>query len=68
VAPCRDPGTIQLRRDIDLYLLAGADVAMTALSLPRRGSEHMRALVIGLNEWLDARNVVQDDIRGRMSR
>lgn len=51
------------------YLLAGADVAMTTSSLLRHGIEHMRTLVSGLTEWLEAREVAAvGDIRGRMSR
>ena len=51
------------------YLLAGADVVMTTSALLRHGPDHMRALVNGLTEWLEARNIAAiGDVRGRMSR
>jgi dihydroorotate dehydrogenase (fumarate) len=34
------------------YLLAGADVAMTASALIRRGPEHAAVLLDGLSEWM----------------
>jgi dihydroorotate dehydrogenase (fumarate) len=37
------------------YLLAGADVVMTTSSLLRRGPEHMRTLVSGLERWMASR-------------
>ncbi len=51
------------------YLLAGADVVMTASALLRHGIGHMRTLLNDLTDWLDARGVAAiDDIRGKMSR
>ncbi|MGD0104479.1 MAG: dihydroorotate dehydrogenase-like protein [Rhodopila sp.] len=51
------------------YLLAGADVVMTASGLLRHGAGHMRTLVNDLTAWLEARDVAAiGDIRGRMSR
>ncbi len=51
------------------YLLAGADVVMTASALLRYGIEHMSTLLTGLTEWLDARDIASiGTIRGRMSR
>ena len=51
------------------YLLAGADVVMTASSLLRHGPGHMRKLLDELVDWLDARDVnAIGEIRGRMSR
>ena len=51
------------------YLLAGADVVMTASGLLRHGIGHMRTLVNDLTAWLEARDVAAiGDIRGRMSR
>ncbi len=51
------------------YLLAGADVVMTASALLRYGSDHMRTLLNDLTAWLEARDVAAiGDIRGRMSR
>jgi dihydroorotate dehydrogenase (fumarate) len=39
--------------DIAAYLLAGADVAMTASALLRHGPEHARTLLDGLAFWMD---------------
>jgi dihydroorotate dehydrogenase (fumarate) len=51
------------------YLLAGADVVMTASSLLRYGIDHMTTLLTDLTEWLDARAVGSiSEIRGVMSR
>jgi len=51
------------------YLLAGADVVMTTSALLRHGPGHMRSLVRGLADWLEAREVVSlGDIRGKLSR
>jgi dihydroorotate dehydrogenase (fumarate) len=51
------------------YLLAGADVVMTASALLRYGVDHMSTLLSDLTAWLDARDVAEvGDIRGRMSR
>jgi dihydroorotate dehydrogenase (fumarate) len=50
------------------YLLAGADVVMTTSSLLRHGIGHMKELLVGLQTWLDARNLESlASIRGRMS-
>jgi dihydroorotate dehydrogenase (fumarate) len=51
------------------YLLAGADVVMTASALLRYGIGHMRTLVDDLTTWLAVRDVAAiGDVRGRMSR
>ena len=51
------------------YLLVGADVVMTTSALLRHGIGHMRTLLDGLTDWLDARDVTAiGDIRGKMSR
>ena len=50
------------------YLLAGADAVMTASALLRHGIEHMKTLLDGLAQWMDAIEVdVLGDIRGMMS-
>jgi|SRR5271165_3879049 len=50
------------------YLLAGADVVMTTSSLLRYGIAHVKALLGGLEGWLEARDLSSlDAIRGRMS-
>jgi dihydroorotate dehydrogenase (fumarate) len=43
------------------YLLAGADAIMTASALLRHGIGHMKVLLDGLKQWMDARGF--DDIR-----
>ena len=51
------------------YLLVGADVVMTTSALLRHGIGHMRTLLDGVTDWLDARGVASiGDIRGKMSR
>jgi dihydroorotate dehydrogenase (fumarate) len=50
------------------YLLVGADAVMTTSALLRHGIGHMRTLLQGLTQWLDARDVATiADIRGKMS-
>jgi dihydroorotate dehydrogenase (fumarate) len=39
------------------YLLAGADVVMTASSLLRRGPEHIAVLREGLEQWMESRSL-----------
>jgi dihydroorotate dehydrogenase (fumarate) len=50
------------------YLLAGADAVMTTSALLRHGIGHLRTLIDGLAQWLEARDAAGVDvIRGRMS-
>ena len=49
------------------YLLVGSDVVMTTSALLRHGPAHMRVLLTGMEQWLEARGVTPTDIRGRMS-
>ena len=50
------------------YLLAGADVVMTTSALLRHGVDHVRTLLTGLTEWLEARDITSlSDVRGKMS-
>jgi dihydroorotate dehydrogenase (fumarate) len=50
------------------YLLAGADAVMTTSALLRHGVEHMKTLLDGLIQWMDARDFGDiRDIRGLMS-
>jgi dihydroorotate dehydrogenase (fumarate) len=50
------------------YLLVGADAVMTTSSLLRHGVQHMRALLAGVTQWLDARGFASvTDIRGLTS-
>ena len=54
--------------DVVKYLLAGADVVMTASALLRHGVGHMATLLAGLTRWLDQHGVAAiGDLRGRMS-
>jgi dihydroorotate dehydrogenase (fumarate) len=46
---------VETADEVIKYLLAGADVVMTASSLLRHGPGHLRALVSGLETWLEAR-------------
>lgn len=50
------------------FLLAGADVVMTTSALLRHGVDHVRTLLTGLTEWLEARDMNSlSDVRGKMS-
>jgi len=50
------------------YLLAGADAVMTTSALLRHGIDHMKVLLEGLKQWMDARGFDDiDDVRGMMS-
>jgi dihydroorotate dehydrogenase (fumarate) len=54
--------------DVAAYLLAGADVVMTASALLRHGPQHATALLNGLSAWM-ARKGFQtlDDLRGMLA-
>ena len=43
---------VETRKDVAAYLLAGADVVMTASALLRHGLGHAEVLIDGLTEWL----------------
>jgi dihydroorotate dehydrogenase (fumarate) len=50
------------------YILAGADAVMTTSALLRHGVDHMKTLLDGLIQWMDARNFDDiRDVRGLMS-
>ncbi len=54
--------------EVAKYLLAGADVVMTTSALLRNGVDYMGTLLIGLEDWLDARKFATlDNVRGLMS-
>ena len=54
--------------DVVKYLLAGADVVMSASALLRHGPEHIGTLVRGLRTWMDWRGIdAVDGLRGRLS-
>jgi dihydroorotate dehydrogenase (fumarate) len=58
---------VETSDEVVKYLLAGADAVMTTSALLRHGPGHMRTLLDGLTEWLDARSATVADIKGCMS-
>ena len=44
---------VETAADVAKYLLAGADVVMTASALLRHGPEHATVLLDGLSEWIE---------------
>jgi dihydroorotate dehydrogenase len=60
------PG-IEGPEEVVKYLLAGADAVLAASALLRHGAAHLRRLVTGLAEWLEAHGASSvGEIRGRM--
>jgi dihydroorotate dehydrogenase (fumarate) len=54
--------------DVAAYLLAGADVVMTASSLLRHGVGHVKTLLEDLEEWMWRKEFDKlDDVRGRLA-
>ena len=54
--------------DVAKYLLAGADVVMTASALLRHGPEHARVLLDGLSDWMRQKGFTSlDELRGMLS-
>jgi dihydroorotate dehydrogenase (fumarate) len=54
--------------DVAKYLLAGADVVMTASALLRHGPEHATVLLDGLSAWMERKGFqTVDEFRGRLS-
>jgi dihydroorotate dehydrogenase (fumarate) len=54
--------------DVAKYLLAGADVVMTASALLRHGPEHATALLDGLSDWMARKGYeTVDELRGMLS-
>lgn len=59
---------VETAEQVVKYLYAGADVVMTTSAVLRDGPGCFKALLDGLREWLDARNLATPaDIRGAMS-
>jgi dihydroorotate dehydrogenase (fumarate) len=59
---------VETSRDIAAYLLAGADVVMTASALMRHGIGWTTVLLDGLDAWLRShRFTTLDDVRGRLA-
>jgi len=54
--------------DVAAYLLAGADVVMTASALLRHGPGHAQVLIDGLEEWMGRQGFATvDDFRGLLA-
>jgi dihydroorotate dehydrogenase (fumarate) len=54
--------------DVAKYLLAGADVVMTASALLRHGPEHATALLDGLTTWMARKGFTAvDEVRGMLA-
>ena len=54
--------------DVAKYLLAGADVVMTASALLRHGHEHAAVLLDGLSGWLKSKGFATvDEVRGLLA-
>ena len=54
--------------DVASYLLAGADVVMTASALLRHGPEYATVMLDGLNEWMRRKGFESvDQVRGLLS-
>jgi dihydroorotate dehydrogenase (fumarate) len=54
--------------DVARYLLAGADVVMTASALLRYGTEHATVLLDGLSDWMARKGFTAvDQLRGLLS-
>jgi dihydroorotate dehydrogenase (fumarate) len=54
--------------DVASYLLAGADVVMTASALLRHGLGHAAVLVDGLEDWMRRHDfTTPDQFRGRLA-
>ncbi|MGO9359624.1 dihydroorotate dehydrogenase-like protein [Rhodoblastus sp.] len=60
-------GGVEGSAEVIKYLLAGADVVEAASSLLRHGPSHIKRLVEGLAEWIEAHGATSvDEIRGRL--
>jgi dihydroorotate dehydrogenase (fumarate) len=56
---------VETSADVAKYLLAGADVVMTASALLRHGPEHATALLDGLSDWMARKGFAAvDELRG----
>jgi dihydroorotate dehydrogenase (fumarate) len=54
--------------DLARYLLAGADVVMSASALLRHGPEHATVLIDGLEEWMSRKGFAAvDELRGLLA-
>lgn len=56
---------VEVSTDVVAYLLAGADVVMTASALLRHGPEYATVLLDGLTAWMNRKGFATvDDVRG----
>jgi dihydroorotate dehydrogenase (fumarate) len=59
---------VETPADVAKYLLAGADVVMTASALLRHGPEHATALLDGLSDWMALKRFAAvDELRGLLA-
>jgi dihydroorotate dehydrogenase (fumarate) len=59
---------VETSADVAKYLLAGADVVMTASALLRHGPGHATVLLDGLSEWMEQKGFrALDDVRGKLA-
>ena len=68
VLPSPRPPASTPAADVAKYLLAGADVVMTASALLRHGAEHAAVLLDGLSEWMTRKGFASvDELRGLLA-
>jgi dihydroorotate dehydrogenase (fumarate) len=59
---------VETAADVARFLLAGADVVMTASALLRHGVEYAGELLAGLEEWMTQKGFGSvDDLRGLLA-
>ena len=59
---------VETSADVAKYLLAGADVVMTASALLRHGPEHATVLLDGLSDWMARKGFAAvDELRGMLA-
>ena len=59
---------VETAADVAKYLLAGADVVMTASALLRHGPEHATVLLDGLSDWMARKGFATvDELRGMLA-
>jgi len=59
---------VETAEDVVKYLLAGADVVMTASALLRHGRDHVSTLLDGLTAWMDRKGYASvEEIRGLLA-
>ena len=63
--PLAATGGVEGAADIAMYLLAGADVVMTASALLRHGTEYATVLLDGFSTWMQRKGFQGvDELRG----